>query len=297
MSTTCPAVLKPCCVCGKETGQRCSACAKVGIELFFCSPEHQKLVWQGADFKVCGDKAHPFYYPDMTAAEIKLVEQYKDVDNEQFMRRLPLFELDDHMKRHNLPSRDQVSYLTLGEMLSNGLGFAVEDFDEFVLPLLQDSKSLSGELRHQLLSHARAVVASLHGRAGDAAGSSYDNLRLGPWYLLAQIEAHFQVRYFADFGGKQVALLLHHVLTFFRLAELKKQTPSPPGFDPSFPYQTARAFFVACFEILPFKLPSEVHTSVELLRAYIQPKLDFRVSYGFKAFTFQLDHFDVYPVD
>jgi hypothetical protein len=34
----------PCEVCGVETNKRCSACVQVGIELFFCSSEHQKLV-------------------------------------------------------------------------------------------------------------------------------------------------------------------------------------------------------------------------------------------------------------
>ena len=37
----------PCEVCGVETNKRCSACVQVGIELFFCSSEHQKLVgWE-----------------------------------------------------------------------------------------------------------------------------------------------------------------------------------------------------------------------------------------------------------
>ncbi|BGP31671.1 hypothetical protein JCM10296v2_003445 [Rhodotorula toruloides] len=35
-----------CCVCGQATDKRCQACAKSGIDLFFCSPEHQKLVWK-----------------------------------------------------------------------------------------------------------------------------------------------------------------------------------------------------------------------------------------------------------
>ncbi|BGP69992.1 hypothetical protein NBRC10513v2_003345 [Rhodotorula toruloides] len=34
-----------CLVCGKETSTLCSKCAKAGHDLFFCSPEHQKLVW------------------------------------------------------------------------------------------------------------------------------------------------------------------------------------------------------------------------------------------------------------
>ncbi|TNY21906.1 hypothetical protein DMC30DRAFT_176831 [Rhodotorula diobovata] len=34
---------QPCVICGEETTKRCSACAKAGLDLCFCSPEHQKL--------------------------------------------------------------------------------------------------------------------------------------------------------------------------------------------------------------------------------------------------------------
>ncbi|BGP31579.1 hypothetical protein JCM10296v2_003351 [Rhodotorula toruloides] len=42
-----------CLVCGKETEKLCSKCAKAGHDLFFCSPEHQKLVW-AEHRRVCG---------------------------------------------------------------------------------------------------------------------------------------------------------------------------------------------------------------------------------------------------
>ncbi|BGP47732.1 hypothetical protein JCM10450v2_003597 [Rhodotorula kratochvilovae] len=32
-----------CLVCGEKTKNRCSSCVKAGIDLYFCSPEHQKL--------------------------------------------------------------------------------------------------------------------------------------------------------------------------------------------------------------------------------------------------------------
>ncbi|GAA6014037.1 hypothetical protein JCM10207_000215 [Rhodosporidiobolus poonsookiae] len=35
-----------CCVCAIETENRCAACSAVGTDLFFCSKEHQKLVWK-----------------------------------------------------------------------------------------------------------------------------------------------------------------------------------------------------------------------------------------------------------
>ncbi|GAA5889072.1 hypothetical protein JCM6882_009734 [Rhodosporidiobolus microsporus] len=57
-----------CCVCGTETEQGCSACAEAGVDLFFCSREHQKLVYF-AHKKVCGAKAKPFYFPPLSWPE------------------------------------------------------------------------------------------------------------------------------------------------------------------------------------------------------------------------------------
>ncbi|GAA5846276.1 hypothetical protein JCM9279_005885 [Rhodotorula babjevae] len=63
-------VAQPCEVCGVETTQRCSACVKAGIDLFFCSKDHQKLVWP-AHKTVCGPgKAHPFAVTPLSGDEL-----------------------------------------------------------------------------------------------------------------------------------------------------------------------------------------------------------------------------------
>ncbi|GAA6041060.1 hypothetical protein JCM8097_004695 [Rhodosporidiobolus ruineniae] len=59
----------PCLVCGEETTSRCEACRQAGIDLFFCSKEHQKLLWP-VHKKVCGPgKASPFMWPDLSQVE------------------------------------------------------------------------------------------------------------------------------------------------------------------------------------------------------------------------------------
>ncbi|BGO91271.1 hypothetical protein NBRC10512_008237 [Rhodotorula toruloides] len=58
-----------CCVCGEPTTKRCQACAQSGVDLFFCSPEHQKLVWKHHK-EVCGPNAHPFRYPPLSQDEV-----------------------------------------------------------------------------------------------------------------------------------------------------------------------------------------------------------------------------------
>ncbi|GAA6032954.1 hypothetical protein JCM8097_000064 [Rhodosporidiobolus ruineniae] len=60
----------PCCVCGKQTTQRCGACAESGFDLFFCSREHQKLVWF-VHKHVCGSKSKPFQFPPLSKEELE----------------------------------------------------------------------------------------------------------------------------------------------------------------------------------------------------------------------------------
>ncbi|GAA5914396.1 hypothetical protein JCM8208_002838 [Rhodotorula glutinis] len=58
-----------CLVCGAKTENRCSSCAEAGIDLFFCSPDHQKLVWK-VHGRVCGPgKANPFTWPLLSQLE------------------------------------------------------------------------------------------------------------------------------------------------------------------------------------------------------------------------------------
>ncbi|GAA6032910.1 hypothetical protein JCM8097_000044 [Rhodosporidiobolus ruineniae] len=63
-----------CCVCSKETIQRCSACGKAGFDLFFCSTEHQRMVWF-AHKQVCGPKSKPFSFPLLSPEEAEEAKQ------------------------------------------------------------------------------------------------------------------------------------------------------------------------------------------------------------------------------
>ncbi|GAA6032958.1 hypothetical protein JCM8097_000066 [Rhodosporidiobolus ruineniae] len=70
-----------CCVCGKETAQRCSACSKAGFSLFFCSKECQKLV--GFAHKTfCGPNSKPFTFPPLQADEAEDLRRYFDAPYE-----------------------------------------------------------------------------------------------------------------------------------------------------------------------------------------------------------------------
>ncbi|BGP31557.1 hypothetical protein JCM10296v2_003329 [Rhodotorula toruloides] len=56
-----------CLVCGTETKNRCSKCLEAGLDLFFCSPEHQRLVWP-THRSFCGPNAWPIV-PRLTKEE------------------------------------------------------------------------------------------------------------------------------------------------------------------------------------------------------------------------------------
>ncbi|GAA5990815.1 hypothetical protein JCM10908_000030 [Rhodotorula pacifica] len=69
MSTTGPTATGACLVCGTASTLRCSACASKGnIDLFFCSTEHQKLIWPYHRL-VCGERSHPFRLPPFSKEE------------------------------------------------------------------------------------------------------------------------------------------------------------------------------------------------------------------------------------
>ncbi|TKA51987.1 hypothetical protein B0A53_05071 [Rhodotorula sp. CCFEE 5036] len=85
-----------CLVCGKTSILRCSACAqKSKIDLYFCSAEHQKLIWPFHRL-VCGDRSHPFKLPPFSKEEAKvtfartvdLPESAQDAGHQIYLQRL-----------------------------------------------------------------------------------------------------------------------------------------------------------------------------------------------------------------
>ncbi|BGO96445.1 hypothetical protein NBRC10513v2_003376 [Rhodotorula toruloides] len=71
-----------CCMCGKETKTRCPRCAAEGIDVFFCSTDHQKLAWSTHKL-VCGSKSNPFTLPPLTDEEADLVWTHRRFASEQ----------------------------------------------------------------------------------------------------------------------------------------------------------------------------------------------------------------------
>ncbi|KWU42205.1 hypothetical protein RHOSPDRAFT_27106 [Rhodotorula sp. JG-1b] len=82
-----------CFVCGQATRNRCSSCAKAGVDIAFCSSDHQKLVWF-AHKLVCGPgKAQRFRHPKLNDAELEIAQRASFRDS--------LNQLDEHTFRSN----------------------------------------------------------------------------------------------------------------------------------------------------------------------------------------------------
>ncbi|GAA6027650.1 hypothetical protein JCM8097_007965 [Rhodosporidiobolus ruineniae] len=293
MSTTSTAAFQVCCVCGKDTSTRCSACAKVGIDLFFCSPEHQKLVWKGAHSEVCGSKAHPFLYPDMTAFEAHQVVQLAKRGLEGLSDDADADErsLAAQLARHgrSRPPRREGPTVVAGLC---AIARVPEQQFERVMPIfLQDSKPLETKRRISLAMNARSLVFTLQSEDGNP------DPRLGPFYPVATVESHISARYAEVHGTLQASQLLHRALILFQLVHLKRQASPPPSFRPEFALHAFRSFAVTCFDVLPFIAEVEIETTLGVFARYTMPTLAFDMEYEYDSATFKLRDLQVSPAE
>ncbi|GAA5852175.1 hypothetical protein JCM5353_002394 [Sporobolomyces roseus] len=73
-----------CVVCGTKTEKKCSECAKFGTDwMFFCSREHQKLVWF-MHKRVCGEYSNPFRWPPLSQAEVERFVELSEIPTLRF---------------------------------------------------------------------------------------------------------------------------------------------------------------------------------------------------------------------
>ncbi|TNY22429.1 hypothetical protein DMC30DRAFT_415096 [Rhodotorula diobovata] len=124
-----------CLVCGIKAGNRCSSCSKAGINLAFCSPEHQKLVWK-VHRRVCGPgKANPFTWPLLSEAEAEEALKHLHRPSASIRSLAPAvstvakaFEVFAHVKPERV-ARQQILYVlrAFEEARVTGLDHAEDD--------------------------------------------------------------------------------------------------------------------------------------------------------------------------
>ncbi|BGP07668.1 hypothetical protein JCM10049v2_003508 [Rhodotorula toruloides] len=174
-----------CCVCGAPTTKRCQACAKSGIDLFFCSPEHQKLVWKHHK-QVCGPNAHPFAPPPLTEEELQGLLRYARTERPMPMAAFPLEILRISQQ---VGSTTATGLTTIAETLEQWARMPAGSFEQRIVPLLRNPASVTDhDSRYLLLTKARSsLLLHLEGFAGSSTGDIYQHTiwsqiaRLATW--------------------------------------------------------------------------------------------------------------------
>ncbi|GAA6027621.1 hypothetical protein JCM8097_007950 [Rhodosporidiobolus ruineniae] len=270
-------VLPACCVCGAETTLRCSACEAAGIKLSFCSREHQKLIWKNGHAKVCGSKAHPFLYPDLSSDE---ADELRRLAQPGALRK-PTAGRAEETGAHGLKCGLQLRRpprSSIRRRLCGLVGVPEKDF----------------ERRHRLLSTARSMV---YDAVDDGYEYSGTTLHLGPFYPVAQLETYFATTYPSFHNSKEESQLLHRALVLFHLLHLRHQVPPPPSFDDAFPLHALRALGLACFDVLPFESTAHTQSTIRTVSRLVKPRLLYEAAWMTHEPTLTLMDMFVTPLE
>ncbi|GAA5928453.1 hypothetical protein JCM10213_005739 [Rhodosporidiobolus nylandii] len=233
---------QPCCVCGTMTANRCSACAdQGGFRLFFCSREHQKLIWPSHK-RVCGAASNPFLPPALTPDELELVIKYKDT---------VLPSSDDPTYADDVASHVFL-WAEAGRTLADWLNSFFEDctsddFEKVVLPHLASPNRLPPGIRPLLLTAARAAVFQ--------AESFIPSLPMfrdfDPFIHLA----NFDFLLFNpedDQPSPELNAICHRALIFFTLLKHRTSSSPPSTYHDELAKHALQELATACASLLTF---------------------------------------------
>ncbi|GAA5885626.1 hypothetical protein JCM6882_007501 [Rhodosporidiobolus microsporus] len=267
--------VQTCCVCGEKTEKRCSACGAVGIDLFFCSKDHQKLVWKRAHSRVCGDNANPFHAPNFTREETAEAIRLGHVDLASLdygegvtMAKTPSAALNPHLFR----------FQTLAESVCFILECSVEQFEEVVPALLLKSESLSSDSRTDLVKVVRNTVFNIL----QAPLADLKWLHLSPFYPTAVFQNNLVCRFATLDATPTYHHLSHLALILFSLLDCQRQSPPPPGFDSMFPLHALKELHWACSDKLTFTSSELAHDFHALVQGLCKPTLSLETRYIYK---------------
>ncbi|BGO99389.1 hypothetical protein RTG_02129 [Rhodotorula toruloides ATCC 204091] len=204
--------LHRCAVCGTSTENRCSGCSKAGGPIiFFCSPEHQKLVWHNHK-RVCRDRSAAFVAPPLSDEEYQHYRQVADI-------KIP------HSKPPELRT-------TLAESVEKALADRKLPIDfQRVVAISRTAEDLADSWKQTILARIRADTAFL---MTDPTGDSSKAPPVGsstPWEFVAAF-AELVLLYHKELSPitihlvrfKHHALILHTLLRL-RLAGSSREIP------------------------------------------------------------------------
>ncbi|GAA6022610.1 hypothetical protein JCM10207_003922 [Rhodosporidiobolus poonsookiae] len=215
-----------CCICGKETTKRCGACQSAGVDLFFCSREHQKLVWK-THGKVCGANSNPFRQPDFSTEELELAKRH----------------MHDNMYRDVPPStvsyaetvlsrggtRQGLTETSIASFFAKKLLMPQDRVAPFALAILKDSASLlplTEEDRGTALAFSRMILYWV-ATGGQTLPS---HLRtLDPFIHLATLQPFLPAE--PVLSSQARTELQHQAVMCFALLQIAHSEPAHPTYD------------------------------------------------------------------
>ncbi|BGP41229.1 hypothetical protein JCM10450v2_005268 [Rhodotorula kratochvilovae] len=208
MPTTVPQTR--CSVCDSSNSRRCGPCAAAGFDLFFCSPEHQKLVWK-THKQVCGANSSPFMPPDLPPPE------------EAKLRSLKLDA--SALPFPSLPHKDyKTAAGAVWRMVFGDLGKPRTMKTSGHLLVLGTELEMLPEIKQAVVLQAYTQLYRL-----DVSSDRLRSPSLNPFHHASALYTALRLLHpgFTDLGGNN--RLLHALLTVFTLAQLETRAEGAPA--------------------------------------------------------------------
>ncbi|BGP15741.1 hypothetical protein JCM10213_007964 [Rhodosporidiobolus nylandii] len=204
---------QPCCVCGKETTQKCGACAAAGFDLFFCSREHQKLIWP-AHRRVCGPSAKPFKLPLLSQEEAEDASRQRDVPS-------------IWISYNN-------TYISQMESLRQYRGARTEEVFNGMLRDQTVGRSPDEPLNWAFLNQSRGCRWSRNVDNPSLPVSAFDRLANFEQALISRLSPSHEQDWYNGQAENWLSPLRHKALVLFQLEEQRLSASPHSSYHPSF---------------------------------------------------------------
>ncbi|GAA5965837.1 hypothetical protein JCM3765_001200 [Sporobolomyces pararoseus] len=246
-----------CVVCGTQTSKLCSSYLKAGTPMYFCSVDHQKLVYF-AHKRICGRHGNPFLWPWFT---------HEEIDRFKYLASKPL-----------LPSGSGLIPFT-----EFNPGPSIEPFAADYVDFLEEDDAYAGDPRdNTLLSYFRAVAFHLESeyRNISGPGSATQQLKLGreqPFNLFAVFVRRLPISLFKHETLEEYSSWssrLQHLLLIMLALSMQEQGQSDPRLAElvAFAYNRVLKF---CQEVIFGTHPSE---ALLLINSLLDGKLEEKIN-------------------
>ncbi|KAJ8294927.1 hypothetical protein OF846_001995 [Rhodotorula toruloides] len=258
-------LLHRCAVCGTSTENRCSGCSKAGGPIiFFCSPEHQKLVWHNHK-RVCRGRSPSFVAPPLSDEEYQHYRQIAEIRgplSKPLEERNTLAELFEKEPAHRL---------------------AKGDF-EHIVEYLRSADNLDDPNKQLWLRRVRAYTSM---RSEDPTGDSFPPPSVQGhtvWELVAAFETSVYIHH-VELAPLITSLVRfkHHALMLATLLHLRLAS-SPTDIPDDWILRSFENMVEALNDDVKYQHMSDIHRfskTTDFLSTPVKRIVDFETDQGF----------------